>query len=120
MSIKLFVASAINLSATRTVLSADIMSIMLSWNQLIGDFEPIASYSVMGCTDAVNGIFPQCPTFSSISTLSASVTQTSFDVSTMAEYIFSITALNMNGQNVLSSNNVTVLRRKCIKFYILS
>lgn len=116
--IKFFVAPVINLSATRTVLSADVMSIMLSWNQLIGDFDPITSYSVTGCAGTVSGIFPQCPMFSGITILPGNVTQTSFNVSTMTEYRFGITAVNVNGQSVLSSNNVTVLRRKYIKLIL--
>ena len=112
-----FVATAINLSATRTVLSADVMSIMLSWNQPIGDFDPIiTSYVIMGCTGSTSGNFLQCPTFSNITTLPSNVTQTTFNVSTTTDHIFNIIAVNMNGQSVLSSN-VTVPRRKCIKFY---
>ena len=113
--INLLLHPVINLSATRTVLSADTMSIMLSWNQPIGDFDPITSYIIMGCAGAVSGLFPQCPILNNITTLPSNVTQTIFNVSTMTDYIFNIVAVNMNGQS-MPSPNVTVVRRKCIKF----
>ena len=114
-----FVTPALDLSATRTVLSADIMSITLSWNEPTGDFDPITSYIIIGCTSSDNGTFLQCPSLGNITTLPSSVTRTTLNVSTMNDYNFDIIAVNMNGQSIPSSI-VTIFMRKSIKYILLT
>ena len=114
--ITLLCTPALDLSATRTVLSADTMSITLSWNEPVGDFDPITSYVIIGCTSSDNGTFSQCPSFrENFSTFPSSVTQTTFNVSTMSDYNFDIIAVNLNGQSMPSSI-VAVFMRKCFKY----
>jgi len=103
-----------NVLATRTVLSADIMSIMISWDEPTGSFDPVTSYIIMGCANTSNGTFPQCPSITPVLMLPSNITQASINVSTMTSYFFNIIAENINGQS-LPSSNITVPERKCIE-----